>query len=78
MHSLIEDEQNPNYLAMYQDEIQRLNALDESDVDPIIEAFVVGEEDPANLIGAQMVDYEPEEFPADLEKIPDDSRLLEL
>ena len=78
MHSLIEDEQNPNYAAMYQDEIQKLNALDESDIDPVIEAFIVGEADPADLIGAQLVDYEPEEFPADLEEIPDNSELLEL
>lgn len=56
----LEESSHPNYLAMFVNEVNRMNTLDE--VDPQVEEFVLSafpDIDPSEVIGAELVDYDP-------------------
>ena len=57
-----EDEPLEDYLAIFQSAIEHLNTLDDDDVDPTVESFIMGtlsDDELVGIIGAELVDYEP-------------------
>lgn len=72
----------PDYLAMFQDGVEELNRLEEHEVSPEQEFFVLSafpDINPADIIGAELVDYDPEEWEAQETVEPEpEPKLLEL
>jgi hypothetical protein len=63
----LEDSSNPNYLAMYQGEVERMNMLPpDADVDLVAEEFVLSafpDVHPSDIIGCELVNYDPDDIP---------------